>query len=264
MLVPASYQLPNIRSLYKPDPGHVLLDLDMSGADAQVVAWEANDHDLKRAFRSGTKIHIKNFEDMWGRPFDESRDKRIIPAGHNYTPYDSMKRAVHATNYSGSPRTLAATLGWKFAEAKSFQDRWFQRHPGIKEWQRRVELQLNTTRKISNKFNYSITYFDRPGGLLPEALAWIPQSTVAILAARAFTAIEEKLWWLDTPPLAQVHDSILIQIPESRYTTKDLKEIHTLVHQPVPYGDPLLIQWGISASHESWGSVKKINWSLEP
>jgi hypothetical protein len=47
--------LPNVRRLFKPDPGFTLIDIDLSGADAAVVAWEANDQELKDAFMSGMK-----------------------------------------------------------------------------------------------------------------------------------------------------------------------------------------------------------------
>ena len=39
--------MPNIRKLYVPDPGYEIFDIDFSGADAQVVAWEADDKPLK-------------------------------------------------------------------------------------------------------------------------------------------------------------------------------------------------------------------------
>ena len=45
--------LPNIRKFIVPDPGYLIVDADLSGADAQVVAWEADDADLKEAFRDG-------------------------------------------------------------------------------------------------------------------------------------------------------------------------------------------------------------------
>ena len=64
-----SITLPNIRKLFIPDPGYTIFDADLSGADAQVVAWEVNDNDLKQAFRLGLDIHSHNAEALWGSRF---------------------------------------------------------------------------------------------------------------------------------------------------------------------------------------------------
>src|SRR5215213_5100571 len=64
-----SVDLPNIRKLFIPDPGYTIFDCDLSGADAQVVAWEAEDEDLKAAFKKGLKIHAKNAEDIFKEEF---------------------------------------------------------------------------------------------------------------------------------------------------------------------------------------------------
>lgn len=61
--------LPNVRKLIIPDPGYAIYEADLAGADAQVVAWEAEDDDLKSAFRAGLDVHSKNAEDMWGTEF---------------------------------------------------------------------------------------------------------------------------------------------------------------------------------------------------
>lgn len=251
--------LPNIRRLFLPDPGYVILDADMKGADAQVVAWEANDAELKDLFRSGAKIHIHNFELMFNRKFDSTRDKRVVPPGWNYPPYDSMKRFVHATNYGASARTVAITLGWKVAEADTFQHRWFGLHPGIKGWQRKVERDIQTTRIVRNKFGYRIVYFDRPDGLLPEGLAWIPQSTIGILCSRGAVSLRETLSWCQV--LIQNHDSVVFQIPLEHFNPADLAQIHSLLHIPIPYlDDPLIIPWNLKASTKSWGDCTEIGW----
>lgn len=250
-------KLPPIRRLIKPDPGYIICDVDMSGADAQVVAWEAEDKDLKEAFKSGVKIHVKNYEDFWQRPFLPEYKYKVQP-GHLYTPYDEMKRAVHATNYGAFPRTVAVTLQWKISEAENFQNRWFKLHPGIRQWHKRTERELQLTRTIRNRFGYRIVYFKPAQEVLGEALAWGPQSTVAILAAKAGVNIRKSLSWAQV--LMQVHDSLVFQLPFSRFTPSNLAEIKHLIHNPVPYPDPLIIPWAISASQSSWGGCKKVTW----
>ena len=101
-------------------------------------------------------------------------------------------------------------------------------------------------------------YFDRIEGLLPEGLAWVPQSTVAILISLMQMAIEDKLG--DRAPiLLQVHDSIVGQ-----YRTEDESEILPLIHAAshiaTPYPDPLYIPLDLATSTSSWGEVEKRAW----
>lgn len=250
-------KLPNIRKLFVPDKGYTILDVDLSGADAQVVAWEATDSDLKSAFRAGLNVHNHNGKTMWG----ESYSPKAIRPGALYTMRDETKRAVHATNYGTSARTLAITLQWKIAEAERFKRQWFATHPGIRSWHQRIDHQLQTTKRIQNKFGYAITYFDRPDGLLPQALAWIPQSTVGIVCSRGACNVWRNLPYIQ--PLLQVHDSFVFQIPNHRFTEPNLLAIKRHLEIPVPYDDPLTIPWELSASAESWGHCEKLEWTGE-
>jgi DNA polymerase I len=251
-------KLPNVRKLFIPDPGFVMIDADLSGADAQVVAWEAEDDDLKSAFRKGVKIHAKNATDLWGEAYTNlpgDTKNKSTPKG---AKYDQCKRAVHATNYGASDRTLHLNpdIGWSLSEANGFQTKWFTLHPGIRSWHRRVQDSIFSSRSVSNQFGYRIIYFDRIDNLLPQALAWIPQSTVAEVCFRGALRLEERCSYVEM--LLQVHDSLVFQIPESRYNASDLCDIRDALQIPVPYPDPLTIQWKLAASHQSWGDVREV------
>lgn len=253
-------KLPNIRKAFIPDPGYVIVDCDLSGADAQVVAWEAGDEDLKAAFRAGLKIHAKNFQDMYGIPLEPKHKVEVYP-GHLFPPYDNMKRAVHATNYGATARTVAITLAWKVAEAQQFQSRWFKAHPNILSWHEKVERDLQMTRGVTNKFGYRIKYFDRIQGLLGQALAWIPQSTVGIICERGGLRMSDAARWAEL--LLQVHDSLVFQLPYRRLTPENLSYIRKWLEVVVPYDDPLVVPWEIAISSKSWGDCKKVKWSGE-
>lgn len=245
-------KLPNVRKLFVPDTGKILVDCDLSGADAQVVAWEAEDEDLKTAFRAGLNVHNHNGTAMWGDAYAPNKKLR------HHTMRDELKRAVHGTNYGASARTLAITLGWSIAQATEFQRRWLKElHPGIGEWHDRTYYMLQTTRTVTNRFGYRIVYFDRPDSLLPEALAWTPQSTVAICCSRGAVRLS-RISWVDV--LLQVHDSVVFQIPFHRLDSCGLVTIRDALTVQVPYSDPLTIPWDIAVSEKSWGDVAKIKW----
>jgi DNA polymerase-1 len=255
-MVAQTIELPNIRKLFIPDPGYIIADADLSGADAQVVAWEAEDEDLKAAFRAGLKVHAKNAIDMWG--------ESVVGDGTAEPYYSQIKRSVHATNYGASARTVARSNGWTVHEAERFQRRWFDLHPGIAAWHQRVEASLSATRSVSNAFGFRRLYFDRIDGLLPEALAWIPQSTVAIVTIKAALQLEEQVPWCEL--LVQVHDSLVFQYPKSRIASDTEgasnpslvsgRAILAALSVTIPYPDPLTIPWGIKTSEVSWGDCE--------
>lgn len=256
-MVAQTAPLPNIRRLFIPDPGHMIAEADLSGADAQVVAWEAGDEDLKNAFRKGMKLHAKNARDVFPSDVGTWTDEQLKATDHPNGIYYNCKRAVHGTNYgAGAPRIAEAT-NWPVSAAIRFQERWFNLHPGIKEWQNRTDYQLKTTRTIRNKFGYRIIYFDRTDRLLPEALAWIPQSTVANVCIRGGVLIRRTLPWVRI--LLQVHDSLIFQYPISMH--KERWQIGALLNSiTVPYDDPLHIPWSFSCSRKSWGDCEGALW----
>ncbi len=245
-------KLPNVRKLFLPDKGKLICDVDLSGADAQVVAWEASDKDLKDAFRNRIDVHNKNGRDVFGPSYDPKK-----PSPRKGTVRDELKAAVHGTNYAGGIRTISKDLGWTGEQVSDFQKKWFTLHPGIKEWHRRVERDLQTTRRVSNQFGYRIIYFDRPDNLLPKGLAWIPQSTIAGVCARAAVQLSKEIPWCDI--LLQVHDSLVFQIPI--HHSGSLGLIRQAIEVRIPYpGDPLTIPWGLALSEKSWGDIQKTQW----
>ena len=244
--------------MFIPDPGKVIVDADLSGADAQVVAWEADDAKLKAAFRAGQSVHLMNGEDLLGKEFIEAEGHHKNPGTHKGRLYEALKRFVHGTNYLSSARNLSLNpaVGWPVNVCDRHQRRWLDElHPGIRVWHRRVAEQINKSRTIRNAFGYRIVYFDRPDSVLTQAVAWGPQSTVAEVCFRGALQLRTGVPWVEL--LLQVHDSIVFQIPTHRWgeaSTLDTIKKHLSVS--VPYPDPLTIQWGIVGSETSWGDCK--------
>src|SRR5687768_1402211 len=243
------FVFPNLRKMVVPDRGYELFDVDLAGADAQVVAWEAEDDDLKAKFRSGAKIHALNAKDIYGS--DAGPDGKKAPY------YKRAKMGCHLTNYGGKPPTLSKALGMTIHESELFQRRWFQMHPGIKQWHLEVENSLMTTRSVRNKFGFRRFYFDRIEGLLPQALAWIPQSTIAIVSLKGLCNIAEANTSMEL--LIQVHDSIVGQYPKD-HRFINLPIMKKCLTVPVPYSDPLIISTSIDLSTKSWGDLNTYTW----
>lgn len=299
-------RLPNVRKAFVPDPGYTIFDADLSGADAQVVAWEAGDEKLKKAFRSGVKIHVSNARDLWPHETKDMTNAEIQESKF----YKPAKLGVHATNYGASVNSLMENNGWTKEFAEEFKERWFAAHPEILQWQQRYQRYLEGTqcwncdnldvvvggscdkcgvklgRTIKNKFGFRYIFFDRiQDNLLPQALAWVPQSTVIFCSDLGWTAIANdegpgfsmltdtgeltefswksymvepnayEKWHEVVQPLMQVHDSIVGQVPHA-YEEK-IPEIVMDMRVIVPYpNDPLIIPLGVKTSRVSWGQCK--------
>ena len=237
-------RLPNIKRIFCPDLGQEFFDADLKGADAQVVAWEAHDELLKQMFREGVNIHFENAKLI----FANERLKEGCPE------QQLAKVGVHATDYGANARTLAWALGITVRKAEEFQMRWFSAHPRIPEWHLEVENSLQTTRAVSNKFGFRRYYFDRIEGLLPEALAWIPQSTVALVMCQGLVAIHETL--PEVQCLIQVHDSLGGQYPTTQRGPM-LRAIKDCLEIEIPYDDPLTIPIELKISRKSYGDCEK-------
>lgn len=267
-------ELPNIRKLFIPDPGYTLFDCDLKGADAQVVAWEADDEDLKAAFRAGVDIHEHNAEAVLGSAFTKLQGTARRIERQRY------KHAVHGTNYGGRPKAIAMhpSINWTIHEAEQFQKRWFDIHPGIKEnFHEKTMAELRATKSATNAFGYRRIFFDRIDDCFTEALAWKPQSTVALITfkgaiklyyqpafrkpgfesdERAEWAAKNHIHYSYIDYLMQVHDSLVFQLPNNQATK--IAEVKEGLQVVVPYADPLIIPWEIATSTKSWGDKVKL------
>lgn len=245
--------MPNIRKMFIPDPGYTIFDVDLAGADAQVVAAIAEDEDLLLAFRNGLDVHSKNAEDLWGTAYTQlPGDKHNGPKAKRRK---ECKVATHGTNYGAKPRALASILGWSIRDAEAFQRRWFGIHPGIKtNFHGRIESDLLRTRMVCNMFGYRRVYMDRIETCFTQALAWRPQSEVAEVSFRGGIQLADACSWVQM--LLQVHDSLVFQV---RHCDENrLDEIRRHLATPIPYPNPLTIQWGLARSRVSWGDCQAV------
>ncbi|MGI0134444.1 MAG: DNA polymerase [Candidatus Micrarchaeaceae archaeon] len=251
-----AYKLPNLRDMFIPDPGYVFFNGDLDRADLQVVAWEADDEMLKSALRLGADIHLLNAFILQGKeppPIEElieSHSKYADHRGPQKLLREFSKVFCHGTNYGGSARTMAANTGRSIQEVERAQKIWFGAHPGIRVWHERVKEQLLKRRFVENKFGYRWYVFDRIDSIIPEAIAWIPQSTVSIVINRIWKAFYRELPEVQTTIM--VHDSLAGQIPR-HLVQSSVRKMEELARIIVPYDDPLTIPFSIKTSEVSWG-----------
>lgn len=175
-----------------------------------------------------------------------------VSTGFFLTRYRGKIAVTGNSNYGGTPRTLSKSCAMLMHEAELFQRRWFELHPGIKDWQNRVMSNLQSTGIIENRFGFRRIFYDRPDSVYTNALAWIPQSTIAIIIHKAMHVIISELRRVGI--LLQVHDSLVGQFPIA-YKDLYLPKIAKSMLVPVPYEDPLVIGTSLDISEKSWGDL---------
>lgn len=270
------YHFPNLRAMFGPDSGFTFFDMDLDRADLQVVVWETDDQMLKAAMKMGADIHLLNAFVIDAKnppPLEELVETHPKYADHRGPMKHKREFAkvfCHATNYVGSARTIAGHLGRGVAEIERAQKIWFGAHPGIKKWHERVSDQIRKYRFVENKFGYRWYIFDRIDTILPEAVAWIPQSTVSIVINKIWMSLfqnrPEAEWSFDIDfllsrmfandpceVLLQVHDALAGQFPthKKEQSVARMLELSKIV---IPYEEPLIIPTGVNCSEVSWGA----------
>lgn len=254
-----AYQYPNLRTMFVPDLGYTFFDGDLDRADLQVVARESEDQLLKEALATGADIHLLNAFSLEGK--DPPPIEELVETHPRYLDHRGPKKHLrefakvfcHGSNYGGKARTMAAHTGRTIHETERAQKIWFGAHPGILKWHRRIEDQVRLRRFVENRFGYRWYIFDRLDSILPEAIAWIPQSTVSVVINKIWMNLYENL--RDVQVLMQVHDSLVGQYPTSLQGIMPIL-IESFAQIIVPYDDPLTIPFTVKTSEVSWGDCE--------
>lgn len=239
--------LPNVRKIFVPDPEHTLFDTDLSKADLRIVVWESDEQEMKAMLREGRDPYIEVAREFY-------RDTTITKTradGSENPKYRLFKSFCHGTHYLGTPHGLSQRLGLTVHESTKTQNWYLGKFPRIREWQTRTIESIKRKRYVENAFGYRRYYFDRmEDSVFREAIAWIPQSTVALYINRIWKNIWDKyphIW-----VMLQVHDSLVGQFPT--YRKKEcMAQIAEASNITIPYSDPLIIPTGVKTSERSWG-----------
>jgi uracil-DNA glycosylase family 4 len=212
-------QPPGLRSMFVADPGMALISVDLSQAEARVVAWEADCTALIELFNDPTRdVHAENASRFYSLPIIEVTYERRYAA----------KRTIHASNYGmGPPRFVevvnadAKETGIRITlqEARLCQEAYFMLYPEIKNvyWMECRES-IRKDRTITNCYNFTRLFLGQwSEKFLHEVYAQKPQSTVGILNCRSQTRVFDTL---DITGQAQLlvngHDSLVVQAPLER------------------------------------------------
>lgn len=240
--------LPNVRKLFITDEEMEFFDIDLDSADLRIVTWESDCKLMKQWLAEGKKPYVEVAKEYFQ---DDSITKE-------HDAYKAFKIICHGSNYDGGAGEIfnrmpksAKVEGLSEQRIGDIQKWYFSKFPEIKNWHEEVKNQLFTKRYVENIFGYRIWCFDRlEGNVVKEAIAAIPQSSIACLINRGYRNIYRNNPEIQV--LLQVHDSLSGQYPlqQREACQAAIKEQCTI---RLPYKEPLIIPVGIKTSPVSWG-----------
>lgn len=205
-----------------------------------MVAWESDDPVLKDLFRRQIDIYTELETGVWLDPrLPQSRQLR--------------KNCIHSVDYGAGKRTLAEKYVGDERSAEHFITSWFTAHPAIRQWQRRVEwdMQQGRTPIVRNAWGFRRVYACATP--LTQPLAWIGQSTVSITINKIMLRLADEP---GVELLLQIHDSVLMQLPHCKCPSA-FERLLALAQQPIPFKpDPLVIPCELKWSPLNWGRME--------
>lgn len=222
-----------VRSFYPAEPGNIFIQMDLSQAEARVVAALCKDEKWLKEFDE-EDLHTKVASMLYGIPPEKVRKA---------VERQTAKRVAHASHYLLGWSLLSNILKCSAKEAKAHKKTYYEIRPKLDDWHGRVRKQIRDTKKIVTPFGRMIQF---PGPIndkvIRDAVASEPQSTSADYLNRAIN----KMYYEGPEEFQfnlQVHDSILFQVPNELSciqrnieALKEITEIEIDVH-----GVPLVI-----------------------
>lgn len=228
-----------------PDEGYFFWEVDKRQAEWVVVAYLSGDANMLSVIETGEDPHthtahlmfrldkdiIKQDAKLIGGLIDreEIMERRLdvfVPEIVQRLPASMSgrqmgKKSNHGLNYDEGYNTFALSNEIEIPEAKRVINLYHSIYPGIRQWHESIKRQLGKDRSLTNCFGRKIRFLDMWGDtLFKSAYSAMPQSTVGDCTNIGLKTIYESDLTSSEGPmgynidvLAQVHDSVLMQVP---------------------------------------------------
>lgn len=278
-----------LRTIFVADPGYKFVNLDLEQADARnvgAICWN-NFVEARGEVFAGSYLDACEGGDLhtavcrmawqnlqWGE--DPAAFRRVADqiAYRTLTYRDLAKKLGHGTNYYGSPPTMARHTKVDRGTIEEFQKGYFAAFPCIgstnrsdhlsPHWHNSVRSNLKTAGSITTLLGRRRYFFGRwnDDETLRAAIAYEPQS---LTADEIDTGLLTLFRANRVQILVQVHDSILIQIPEEEHDELIPWAVNTLrVNIPLAKGRDFCVpveakvgwNWGDKTADNPDGLIK--------
>jgi DNA polymerase-1 len=240
----------SVRSLFVAPEGCRLLVADYDQIELRVMAMFSQDKQMMRIFANEEDIHAGAAALIYKKPLEEVTDEeRQVGKGVNFL-----------TAYGGGAGKLANTTGITFEEAKEIIDNYYKQFSGITEWKRQVVA--------SGRSKGYVTTMSGRRRRLPElnsnddmlrsraerqAVNAVVQGSAADICKEAMLGIHELLKDTGATLLVQVHDELVVAVPEEIIEELTPRFMDAMGHGRIIDGVPLMVS---SDSAYSWADAK--------
>lgn len=202
-----------IRKMFVPKPGFVLVDADYSQIELRVLAHIARDTAMQESFIRGVDIHTATAAQVFGVDMED------------VTPL--QRRHAKAVNfgivYGISEFSLADDIGVSRYEARNYIDSYLANYPGVRGYMKQVvedARECGYTQTIYGRRRYipelKSSNFNVRSGAERIALNTPIQGAAADLIKLAMIRVEQVLAdkYPEAKLLLQVHDELIVECPE--------------------------------------------------
>lgn len=202
------------KEYFGPDnDDEVLLEIDLSNADARVVAWLSGDDKYAERFEPGKDGHLINAWAAWGRDVvgnETNEHGEFIGVTKEYR--DKAKPLGHGWSYGGRPKGLAKASGLPLEEAEVFVKGMDSQFARLVKWQQSVRAFARRNGYVVNPWGRKM--WVEKGREFTQAPALMGQSGTAELVWDALLAM---------PPKAlrrvkiTIHDALVFSVPRRTF-----------------------------------------------
>ena len=240
-----------IRKMFVPREGYVLVDADYSQIELRVLAHIADDAAMKNAFISGQDIHTATAAQVFG----------VDPGDVTALQRRHAKAVNFGIVYGISEFSLAEDIGVSRYQAKDYIDSYLSNYHGVRDYMKQVV-------EDARKSGFTTTLYGRKR-YIPEltssnfkvrqgaeriALNTPIQGTAADLIKLAMIRVDRALkeHFPDAKLLLQVHDELIVECPE-KIAADVAALVSSQMEQTASLSVPLLAEakWG-----KSWYDAK--------
>ena len=203
-----------IRKMFIPKPGCVLVDADYSQIELRVLAHIADDTTMQQAFISGMDIHTVTASQVFGVPPE------------NVTSL--QRRHAKAVNfgivYGISEFSLSEDIGVSRWEARDYIDSYLAHYSGVRAYMKNVVADAREKGYTATMFGrkryipeLTSSNFNIRSGAERVALNTPVQGTAADLIKLAMIRVENALQekFPEAQLLLQVHDELIVECPRA-------------------------------------------------
>ena len=242
----------HVRSAFKAPENHVFIAADYSQIELRVLAQLSGDSALKSAFITGEDIHARTAAALFAVALSAVTSEQRQVA----------KRINFSILYGLTPYGLSKDLDISFAQAKEYIEKYFEQYPGVVAWMEQIieDLKKNgyvTTlwgrrRYIPGIYEKNRSLYDLARRI---AINTVAQGTAAELMKKGMLALDReiKAYNLSAKIVLQIHDELLLSVPESEITQMQ-ELVKTTLETVVAWDIPLTVT--VHTGHD-WYQVTK-------